>query len=839
MLIKKLTGKRFARHELVEVTPAGSVNGFIGPNGSGKSGALTLIEFLITGESSDTDVPLSMLVKDCEGNASGTMEFVKNGRTGVIFRQIGSSPKRSLEWDGKVIKAAKEVDATMAEIFGASKKAIANGVFINQGKLEAMLFAKGANRRQMFIQMVELDFCSTRAKILDGKIKRIESTIVDLGPTRDAALAARNTATEVLEARKVEVEAARDWQPELDFIARYDKRQAEIQMISSQISRLTTQQQIARTRFDAELYATNHQSLTELTRNVELVAVELKATTEKITSYQSIRSELTHLDRIESELAVAFKDLQQLEADMKAINPEGISVEQWRERIREVLRPRVTAFEQARVADATIKQLEADISKQHGMLQPPPARSKEDIATLLDELDVTRRRKERQEILLLADDKIRSCFAGKNMEEPQICPDCYLKVYGTKPLSDQDRSEVEADIAREQDAYMKLSYQRNDLIRKWEQWETNMARINGTLDKLKESLESSRNLRNSLVLTGVEADAVQELELAHVTVQNICTTSVSLMRCKQLVKIRIEEKMGFGNAVRNRQRRHEFSDAVMASLAADKQQMEIGLKTLTAQLAKVVSASNEVTNTVRELEEQHRQLAARSETEQMSPELDALLQQMNGGWDATRAEVSALQNKRVELRGAFREAENYYATTNKHLHEIDERIGRDVEKLKLLDDLRRLRGILSDDGLPLAFIKYQFEHLTRLTQQGLNKMNANFAIEIDDSEDLNYKFKRLDIPSKVSLPMQNLSGGQRVRLCLAFLMAVQKRLVNDVGLLVLDEPLVHLDQAGVAEAVDFLKGLNEEFQNTEMQIWIVDHNPAIRAALSSYVEFKN
>jgi ABC-type Mn2+/Zn2+ transport system ATPase subunit len=132
----------------------------------------------------------------------------------------------------------------------------------------------------------------------------------------------------------------------------------------------------------------------------------------------------------------------------------------------------------------------------------------------------------------------------------------------------------------------------------------------------------------------------------------------------------------------------------------------------------------------------------------------------------------------------------------------------------------------------MAWVRYQFTHLAKLTQEALVKLNADFAIKIDESTDLEFTFQRLDEDSPVDLPMGKLSGGQRVRLCVAFLMAVQKRLVPEVGLLVLDEPSVHVDEAGVQSLADLLRDAAGELQNTEHQIWVVDHSPVIATALS-------
>jgi DNA repair exonuclease SbcCD ATPase subunit len=87
--------------------------------------------------------------------------------------------------------------------------------------------------------------------------------------------------------------------------------------------------------------------------------------------------------------------------------------------------------------------------------------------------------------------------------------------------------------------------------------------------------------------------------------------------------------------------------------------------------------------------------------------------------------------------------------------------------------------------------------------------------------------------------MSKLSGGQKVRLSIAFLVAVQRLIIPEVGLLILDEPSTHLDSAGVESLRELLMSLSTLLQNTNSQVWVVDHNPALQAALGACVNLEN
>ena len=200
------------------------------------------------------------------------------------------------------------------------------------------------------------------------------------------------------------------------------------------------------------------------------------------------------------------------------------------------------------------------------------------------------------------------------------------------------------------------------------------------------------------------------------------------------------------------------------------------------------------------------------------------------------AEMLVLEEQRKACAAQRDMAASNYQTCNTRFQDIVQRMADNQTVIDLLADLRRLRDLLSDDGLPLAYVKHRFDQLTAFTQEGLTKMNANFYVGADAERPLEFTFHRLDESDSVTMPMNKLSGGQRVRLCISFLMALQKCLIKDVGLLVLDEPLVHTDEAGIDQIVQFLSDMRSELKNAEHQIWVVDHNPKIGSALDKKLQ---
>ena len=78
--------------------------------------------------------------------------------------------------------------------------------------------------------------------------------------------------------------------------------------------------------------------------------------------------------------------------------------------------------------------------------------------------------------------------------------------------------------------------------------------------------------------------------------------------------------------------------------------------------------------------------------------------------------------------------------------------------------------------------------------------------------------------------MTKLSGGQRVRLTVAFMMAVQATILRSVGLLILDEPTTHVDEAGVESIVDLFQSVYGYLAANDMTVFICDHAPEMHRA---------
>jgi DNA repair exonuclease SbcCD ATPase subunit len=300
---------------------------------------------------------------------------------------------------------------------------------------------------------------------------------------------------------------------------------------------------------------------------------------------------------------------------------------------------------------------------------------------------------------------------------------------------------------------------------------------------------------------------------------------------------KLAERAGYTLAAQYLPVREEYCEEVIGELSCHRDEKKRRVELLAQHIQLLDEANREITRlgalrTSLQLSIDERNSCLQQvETEQLIN-----LRQEIADNELLQREVSARNKQWGELRAQVKQLEESYKTANAAFYEIEDRMKKDEQKRVLITDLIKLRDLLSNDGLPLVYARFQFEKLAELTQINLVKINAAFAIEVDRSRDLSFTFKRLDKDDGIELPMSSLSGGQRVRLCVAFLIAVQKQLVPDVGMLVLDEPTTSVDEAGRLEIAEFIAGLNKELQNTEMQVWICDHSVEVKDRIDCKIE---
>lgn len=176
------------------------------------------------------------------------------------------------------------------------------------------------------------------------------------------------------------------------------------------------------------------------------------------------------------------------------------------------------------------------------------------------------------------------------------------------------------------------------------------------------------------------------------------------------------------------------------------------------------------------------------------------------------------------------------------IKKLEEDNVKTFSQISNLEIAKNALSIKNEQSIPKQYLKYLFLLLTKDINNYLLFSDSNFYIELDQREDyegsLSFKYKKYGKEDIDWLNMEKLSGGEEVKLATTFLVSIQKLICNDLCFLVLDEPTTHLDERNINALVDFIKKLNNIFNNTtnQGQIWIIDHNPKLESAFDHTIK---
>jgi exonuclease SbcC len=820
MIITKVRLECFGRHKEKEFKSAAPVVGLLGKNGSGKSTFLAALEFAITGLLRDK---AETYIRHGAKRATVEVHFLKNGQEGVITRKITpSSTARELVWQGKTYTKAADVDGIMADILGADRQAISNAVFLEQGSLDKMLFSNQTEREQLFSRMLNVSFLDKFTAIVDSKTKQLSAGIEDLSVVFDEVAAQTKAAELDLHRLNGEASAMPDVTERLNSVIETITTVSAYTESKDRLIGARVVEFSARRELDEALRAYAINDVGDLESRIRLAEEERDRLIKESQKLRDLEVKQKEVERLTSEIAALQGRVQAVvqelatHAGRPVPDTEAISLELQAAIKRDALANNLVGEQATMVAASQAQQAHA-----------ATARPNPDISGIQVAIDA------KQEKLadIRQEWQVLKAVLGVHQQTTSTCPCCRQTI--NPALLDKARlveleaagkalkTEVDTAVAE------KLAAERE--VR---EWDATQQRLTDNLQAAAMRVAQSSLALQAITVTTSVADLQAKLKEAteyrqkieHLlktktdseAQQVILQSNLERTRVPELASFRAEEIGKVSAAlVENQNVRTKLAQAKTVTSDARRK-----LDTAAAN----VSAAGIQTN------------AAEAKLIRLGLDVNALpsLETLN----LEKTDLSGKQQAKSEALGRARQARAQYDALLAKLVEIENRKARNASKQMVVQELARIRDVLSRGNLPMAYVTYQFQRLAVITQEVLNEMEAPFVIEVDPETPVSFRFTRLDEPDAQSLDMSKLSGGQRVRLSIAFLIAVQRLILPDVGLMVLDEPTTHLDEAGVESLKDLLISMSRILENTSSQVWIVDHNPALQAALGASVNLE-
>lgn len=171
MILERVILENFRQHTRVDQTLGPGLIGIVGPNGSGKSSFVRAILRSLTGE---TDAAKNEDdIQDFKDSGNIQTYFSIDGQQGFIKRHLKTSTCQ-LKFGDVNCRSFSEVNAAVSRLVAVSnwKKVLQEMIFVEQGKLEGVLFQRPAERAKAFQLLCGTDKAEDICSFLATEIKQ-------------------------------------------------------------------------------------------------------------------------------------------------------------------------------------------------------------------------------------------------------------------------------------------------------------------------------------------------------------------------------------------------------------------------------------------------------------------------------------------------------------------------------------------------------------------------------------------------------------------------------------------------------------------------------------------
>lgn len=852
MRIKHLELKDWGPHKHINLDIDNEIVGIVGANGAGKSKILNAIEYALTGNLNKFKQESYIRNFGQEGGATSAfvrLVFNKDGKDYEIKRSISATgSKRSLKFDGKEITKAADVEKELCAILSADKNSLSQAVFTKQGSLLQLIKGTPSDRQTLFQSIMNIKFVEPRADDVGNRINSLSSSITDVTPViellntqlssveeklksvtevltkldgiNEIALILNSllkTATEAynLNAKINETEQtitkAKDYiKNKLEEIGckEYQDIDAIIESISKELDELKN---IQNKKYYAEKYKAEK----------ETILTDVKNRMNKLLSYKSIDDCTKEINKLTAELLDLNKAKNiAVNIKIKSTSLEGIEKEQ--DKLKNEL-VRSMQFESGR---------------------------KKELINRLNDLG------KQQSILLIEIDGVDTKLAVLNNPDTVVCPVC------SSPLK---KEAIVKDGETIEQAKIRLNSEKKNKTKLLD----DLVREANNLSEEINSVTPSKNIISSLIEVQNKVKLCKEdIDKANSEIKALCNYSLDAInevgdsKQKELLaltrdKISIQEHWNIINENNKRLKviDEKLSDSVNIPDNLDHNISLLSNKLMTFNIAKcdIDTYIKSIKDCSIKLENSKVRLSTTIDEFNKDAQWIYSNDLSNCLWckygasnaitihsidDFQRILFGIQSNELVEYRSASVQSKELKDELKSIKRKLSLALAQDKEngKIKvLIEDLKVVKSLLSRSGIPLAFMCDVFEKIAVSVQEILNRMAANFSIIIDKEKPCSFLFSRTDDDSGFLMPQEQLSGGQAMRLSIAILIACQRIILPEVGLLILDEPSSHIDSAGVEQLRDMFMSLQSTLKNTNMQLIIVDHNEKLKTAFDKII----
>jgi len=775
MLVRRLVLKNYSAHADLELNFTPGINGIVGPNGSGKSTILDAIRFAVTG-SSILDGSLKDNVAWGEKTARVWLEFSHGDSVYTIERRLGKSTTQCLTTPEGEFTKQSEIQTQLEGLFETTFESMLNNVFVQQGRIEAILFATNTQRLREIQRVVGLDNLAMAEKALGLEINSVPLTVglaAQISEVSTMAATARIdllAGTEQLQLLNSRMEVLRPAVAQLEeFLAVERSREAllkveaDIEVRVSRVSELSGE--CARLKDDYE-------SMIKLLANY---SPEAESSKEKLAAFEASQRQQSLLTSIRSKLTAAEYVLQRIPRPLPDLEAVKLELDK-ATAVLEVRRPQLQGLiprpkvERESILEARIHELDSELKA----LKQPEQASQEEVSCKLEM------------------SKLKSDL---DVFATGVCPTCNQAVH------DFDPAAVTQEIANLQARFTTAEKERR-LTR-----ETLLRGLSAERAEHVTELTEVQALINGVLKDSVTKliTQVASLTQTHATAQAVVSQEAQAARDiagyrAQLSELGVVADVNLAEAEKCRK-----ILAVIESAQGKQRSAETQLQIKRDQLEHVEVALA-----------QSRELRAGFGALRSIPaeELDAVKLQA--------VEFNQLRAQEQHLMSTVGVGQARVQSLTESVERLNAQYVHEGHSRKWIDLCRRVRDIVHVSGLPTLMMKEYAVVLNRRMQYYLDVWEAPFVMKLDDGLAFVAEFR-----DGLTHGASRLSGGQQIVASTSFRLAMVETFARDLGFLVLDEPSNYLDKDNIYHLQQLLLRLRELASANSRQILLVTHEASL------------
>lgn len=827
MIIKDVQLKYCGPHEDLHVKTPAAVAAILGENGRGKTWFLRMLRYAFDGYldgcTQQEAVTRGALDKKGEpvNNGSIKLLFEHAGLDIEVFRQFGLSPRQYLiTGEGKKLTKVKDIQAYIQEIFDCDMRAIAVALFPGQGQLCDILFKTQAERENEAARLCLVDHLPKNCDIIEQETSILRRQITEHGGKLDEVEDQLREADAIAHVASQRVNDAPDRSETLKWAEALEKAQRG----------LTDRQEELQSALGGVTKAESR--LKELKAPEGMEDANLDELRVQLESKREARQRLKDF-QAEAEVVLASQE-RLLEAKEKTVDPVPMSLklnelnmESGRlgmvKEKHEVVESKQEARDRAAKYLATEQEALEGFRKNVEALQGKVSelQAKYGLTVNQEEVETKRRRQGTlDEVLKVIGDVDGTC---------PLCQEGTVKCDALKDELAEIRKYLETANSLEQGiakamvdleaSTAKLKEQERLVLSEQEKVNTAEQELSAAQKEAEDA--GPYDPDRAKAIANESAEILSQLK-ANAGYQETIDREEKLL--KERAPMGVEKFCQEGEAIAKACPSQEEVDklATQVSELSAWQRNSEGLREDVSNAKAVLSTARENVASAEQKLQQLKNVQPRVVTDMGLPLPQAV------------EKLKAEQAERSRLQGELDQATKAMRRLEERRDEIKKLQEKQASLRAVISDMERLKALFNRNGIQHQYLQEIFKPLAQLTVNNLSQWDSDFAVRPDPDHVFNFLFCRLDQPDEW-MDQKQLSGGQRVRLSISFLLAVQQVVFPDIGFMALDEPSTHLDQQGVDDLGELLQTMSERLQHQGSQVFVIDHHEGLKRYIPNTV----